>query len=90
MFSTFTTNLGHTLLIRSVDMRVIEDTVSGCVIIWEPTPGQLMDRLIQGTAQENLDRLKAEEMAAIDAAQRQQARVAQGQPMMPVLRGRGH
>lgn len=89
MFSTFTTKSGKTLLIRAVDMRVLEDTSNGCVLIWESTPGQLMDRNIQGTAQENLDRLKAEEMAAIAAAQRQQAmaeRVERGRDMQRMVR----
>lgn len=87
MFSTFTTRGGYRLIIRAVDVRSFEDDIGGesCTLIWEPTPGQLMDRTIMGTAEENLNRLKQEEVEALIAAEklRQRAdRVERGrQPM---------
>lgn len=88
MFSTFTTRGGRALIIRAIDLRMLEDAADGCTILWEPTPGQLMDRAIQGTAQENMDRLRAEETEMLIAAERLRARQASGHPPMPVQRGR--
>lgn len=71
MFSTFTTRGGKALIVRAADIRSFEDaTGSTCTMIWEPTPGQLMDREVADTAVENLNRLKQEETEALLAAER--------------------
>lgn len=88
MFSTFTTRGGKTLIIRGQDLRSLEDTSDGCVLVWEPSAGQLMNRAIEGTAAENLARLQAEELEAIDRVQRAQQRQQDGRPLVPVPRGR--
>ncbi len=89
MFSQFTTPTGRTLIVRAIDIRVLEDAKDGvCTLIWEPTPGQLMDRTILGTAVENLDRLKQEETDALIAAEKVRPRQSNGLPSMPVMRGR--
>jgi len=83
MFSTFTTDNGK-LIVRAVDISTLEDTPKGCMLIWEPTPGQLMDRTIHGTAEENMDRLRQEETDALIAAER----MRQQQQRQPIERGR--
>ncbi len=90
MFSQFTTPTGRTLIVRAIDIRVLEDAKDGvCVLIWEPTPGQLMDRTIEGTSIENLDRLKREETDALIAAERvrqSQQRVERGMQSLKMVR----
>lgn len=96
MLSTFTTEHG-TLIIRTQDIRRIEDTEGeGCRLAWNEEDGSHFAK-IEGTAQENLDRLKAEELDAIAqaearqlAAQQAQQRVQQGFPPIPILRGGKH
>lgn len=72
MFSTFTNYDGCTLIVRAVDIRSFENDKDGdcCVMVWEPTRGQLMDRTIRGTAEENMARLRQEETDALIAAER--------------------
>lgn len=78
MFSIFTTRGGKALIVRAVDIRSFEDVNgSTCTLIWEPTPGQLMDREIADTAVENLNRLKQEETEALIAAEKLRQRQAQ-------------
>jgi len=86
MFSTFTTQAGYTLIIRALDIRSFENGVSAdsCTMIWEPTPGQLMDRDIRGTAEDNMDRLRQEETDALIAAEK----IRQQQARQPIERGR--
>jgi hypothetical protein len=92
MLSTFTTEYG-TLIIRTQDIREIADVEDGCLLsYWLET--RMATARIQGTARENLDRLKAEELDAIAqaearqlAAQQAQQRVQQGYPPIPILRG---
>lgn len=89
MFSQFTTRSGRTLIIRAIDIRSFEDSASDTsTIIWEPTPGQLMDRAILGTAQENLNRLKQEETEALIASEKIRQRQTQGYPAEPIGRGK--
>jgi hypothetical protein len=89
MFSKFITRGGRALLIRSIDMRSLEDgEPGGAVLVWEPTPGQLMDRTIKGTADENMARLRQEESAMLIASEKLRQRQANGMPSMPVIRGR--
>ena len=97
MFCTFTTEHG-TLIIRTEDVRRIEDSVRYdlkekvnvpvCVVEWTPNGTERCFQTVHGTAAENLARLKAEELAAIEAAQRLQQRQGDGLPLMPVPRGR--
>lgn len=102
MFSTFTikeTGLGtgvqvvseqpppRFLIIRSEDIRRFEDKHdSNCQIAWVEN-GEMVFAIVQGTARENLERLRNEELAAIDSAQRAQQRQASGMPVVPVPRG---
>jgi hypothetical protein len=93
MLSTFTTSDG-TLIIRTQDIRRIEDAPEETTLAyWEE--GHMVYRPIQGTARENLDRLKQEELDEIAAAtarqlalQAQQQRVQNGLPQVPLLRGK--
>lgn len=96
MFSTFTTEHG-VLIIRTADVRRIEDVrrwqadhepTTVCQVEWEPKAGVLHDRIVTGTAQENMDRLVAEEMKLIVAAEERQQRQARGLPMIPISRGK--
>lgn len=83
MFSTFIKLDGHDLIIRAVDLRRLEDTPDGTLIVWDEC-GVGARAKIEGTAQENLNRLKAEEIAALA----QQQRMQQGYPPIPIGRGR--
>ncbi len=85
MLSTFTTKDGL-LVIRSEDLRRIEDRGGGCLITFL-IGNEQMDRPILGTAQENLDRISAEERAALATYTEMQARAQQGLPALPVVRG---
>lgn len=85
MLSTFTTKDGL-LVIRSEDLRRIEDRAHGCAITYlvgdEPISG-----VVLGTAQENLDRITADEARQLAAYTEMQARTQQGLPALPVVRG---
>jgi len=91
MLTTFTTEHGA-LVIRSEDLRRLEDTVhldgssAGCTLGW--IEGEAMKyAAILGTAQENRDRLVAEELHAIAEYEAMQRRQQEGRPMLPVVRG---
>ena len=92
MFSTFTKKhleAGETardLVIRGETIKRLEDTNKGCVVVW--VEESMEERLIEGTARENLERLKAEELKILDEHQRLQQRQAQGLPLQQVQRGR--
>lgn len=76
MFSVFVKLDGGNLIIRAIDLRRLEDTPDGAQIAWDEC-GESNDCLIQGTAQENLDRLKQEETEALIAAEKLRQRQAQ-------------
>lgn len=89
MFSRFTRHNGkHTVFVRSDRIISLGDTEDGgCMVTWDG--GDVTAHLtVDSSAQENLDRLTSEELAAIEHAQRQQQRVANGLPIVPVSRGR--
>lgn len=87
MLITFTTEHGQ-LVIRSEDLRRIEDRArEGCRIAWVEGD-ELMISGILGTAQENHDRIVMEEARAIAAYEDMQQRSRQGLPALPVSRGR--
>ena len=87
MFSVFVKLDGSQLIIRAIDLRRLEDSPHGTIVGWDEG-ASMVERFIQGTAQENLDRLKAEETEALIAAEKLRARQAQGLPAEPVQRGR--
>jgi hypothetical protein len=87
MFSTFTKLDDKTLIIRSIDLRRLEDTDHGTLLVFEECGGA-QELLIQGSAAENLQRLAKEELDAalqVDAIRQKQA---QGYPVPPIVRGR--
>lgn len=86
MFCKFTARGGKTLIIRTEDIRGMLDTTDGCEVTWL-IGGEDRTMAVQGTADENLARLKAEELAAITEMQKLQARTGDG---YPVLRGRSN
>jgi len=98
MFSTFTTAYGM-LMLRTVDLRRIEDTIEGtCVVAWDDG-GDVSQVRIQGTATENLARIKADELTELAAAEERQVqaqirlmeaqqRIQRGYPALPVPRGK--
>lgn len=87
MFSRFETQNG-VIYIRSIDIRFIEDGEGACRLMWEPVQGDPLSRTIQGTADENMARLRQEESEALQAAERLRQRQANGYPAQPVMRGR--
>lgn len=90
MFSHFVARGGYDLFVRAIDIRSFEDciTMGECILLWEPTTGQLMDRIILGTAEENLNRLKQEETDALIAAEKIRQRQSSGYPPEPIQRGK--
>lgn len=96
MLTTFTTKDGL-LVIRAEDLRRIEDVPAApwngaapahaCEVEWAPTGQELICRFVLGTAQENLDRIVAEEMKILATHQDMQKRAHQGLPALPVVRG---
>lgn len=88
MFCTFITKEGRTLIIRTEDIRQLLDREDGgCTVTWL-VGNDPHFTTVEGAAQENLDRLRAEELQAIEAAQRLQQRQTQGLPMLPIPRGK--
>jgi hypothetical protein len=94
MLITFTTKHGA-LVIRSEDLRSIEDVGGemlgdggGCVIGWvNDVTGAGHERLVDGTATENRDRILADETRMIAAYEELQQRARNGMPALPVVRG---
>lgn len=88
MFCTFTTMDGRTLIIRTEDLRELSDREGGgCTITWL-LGTQVRAMSVQDTAAENLDRLRAEELAALEMARQLQQRQGNGLPILPVARGK--
>lgn len=87
MFSTFKKDEDQSLIIRTEDLKRIEDTVDGCKVSWVEGTDILRCR-VTGTAAENYARLQAEELRLIEAAAERQRRYDGGYPLMPVPRGR--
>lgn len=88
MLSTFTTNGGRRLIIRSEDVRRLEDQQGGgCLLVWVEG-AENASTLITGTADENLVRLRTEELDAVEAAERMRRRLQNGYPATPVPRGK--
>lgn len=86
MFSSFTTEVG-TLLIPTQRIVSIIDTAEGCIVQWE-VGDDVARRLVIGTAAENFERLKADEIELMEAAAERQRRYDTGLPLLPVPRGR--
>lgn len=93
MLSTFATAHGM-FIIRSEDLRCIEDrpgvppndTVCYVTVL---LGDKIVTTTVCGTAAENLDRLRREELQQIAEAEARHARFNQGLPIVPVQRGRG-
>ncbi len=91
MLCTFTTRDGM-VIIRSDDIRLIEDGASNSAeLIWL-MGDELTTRTIQGTATENRDRIQQEELdliARVEAHRYEtQRRLSEGYPVPPVARGK--
>lgn len=95
MLCTFTTETGN-LIIRSDDIRVIQDGVHGTTVRWDVC-GTERSAIVTGTAIENRDRIQQEELDLIDRvnqhhlqAQQQAAMIQQmvGQMQPKVQRGK--
>ncbi len=92
MLCTFTKLNGGTLVIRSEDIKSIDDRESdGSQLVWL-TGTEVCSQRIEGTARENMERLQREELetiARVESYQREtQARMQQGYPAIPVPRGK--
>lgn len=85
MLTTSTTERGA-LVIRSEDLRRLEDTPEGCMLCFVEE-GQRTYTTILGTAAENRDRIIAEEGRALAVYEEMQARTRQGYGALPVVRG---
>jgi len=85
MLATFTTKEGL-LVIRSEDLRRIQDRPIGCTITWIEAD-EACSCTVLGTAQENLDRITTDEARQLAAYAEMQARTQQGLPALPVVRG---
>jgi hypothetical protein len=86
MFSRFLTDQG-TRFIRTEYVISIADVDGRCHVIWL-VGDDVATQLVHGTAQENFDRLKAEELELIAAAAERQGRADRGLPLLPIPRGR--
>jgi hypothetical protein len=90
MLCTFTTKDGA-LVIRSDDIRSISDSSRGTLLLWV-IGDAIHDRLIEGTASENRDRIQQEELDLIAKVESHryetQKRWQTGYPVPPVERGR--
>lgn len=87
MFSTFTKEGDRTLIIRTESLVRLEDTDTGCKVAWVEN-GEILRCHIDGTAQENYERLKVEELKLMEMAAERQRRYDQGLPLLPVPRGK--
>jgi hypothetical protein len=88
MLCTFTTEHG-TLIIRSDDIRAIEDSISppGCILTWQI--GTVIDsRLILGTASENRERILQEELDQVGTVELHRYRTQQLIQAQPAPRGK--
>lgn len=88
MFSKFITAQGVRFVKTEHIISIADIGDEGqCTITWLVGDEMQMQR-VAGTAQENFDRLKAEELELISAAAERQARVDRNLPLLPVQRGR--
>lgn len=87
MFSRFFTQAGATLFVKTEHIISIRDGDDGCAVVWQ-VGDSVTSQWVAGTAQENFDRLKAEELDLISAVHERQARVDRGLPLLPVPRGK--
>lgn len=95
MFSVFTIHHSQVdkireLIVRSEDIREIEDTPEGYARVLYVIEGEVHSQMVVGTARANLERLRTEELQALEQVQRVQQRQASGLPALPVPRGRSH
>lgn len=88
MFSRFTTPDGEALYVRTVDVRRLEDLPDRCCLVCWNEDGDAQSRVVAGTAQENFERLKQEELAMLMEAQKYEQRQQNNLPILPVPRGR--
>ena len=90
MLCTFTTDYGA-LVVRSDDIRAIEDRPNGTILVWM-VGSDFNDRMIIGTAAENRGRIQREELdliAQVEAHRYEtQRRLSEGYPVPPVARGK--
>lgn len=88
MFSRFTRNEGrHTFFVRVDHLIAVLDASEGCVVVYHE--GDDVARVsADGTAQDNFERLQAEEIALMDAARERERRAQGGLPLLPVPRGK--
>ena len=95
MFSTFTTDNGK-LIIRTEQVQGLADIATRvygtdapprCVVSWL-VGNEVHSVDVLGTAQENFDRLKREELEMVAEAQKYQQRQEAGLPVLPIPRGR--
>lgn len=92
MLCTFTTETGI-LIVRSDDIRILEDKVSdgGAVLVFMVGDG-IHSRAIHGTARENADRIQQEELDLIARVEghryETQKQLQAGYPVPPVKRGK--
>lgn len=87
MFSRFLTNQG-TLFVQTQCIVDIYDSADGTCYVHYLTGDDVLTRQVDGSAQENFDRLKAEELEMIGAAAERQQRVDRGLPLLPIPRGK--
>lgn len=98
MLCTFTTLSGGALIVRSDDIRLIEDVIDlvhleneTAVLVWM-VGDQHRTRDIAGTARDNMRRIQQEELDLIahvnEHQQQVQKRLAEGYPAVPVGRGK--
>lgn len=87
MFSAFTKLGGGPIIIRSQDIRRLETTASGTLLVFDECGGA-QELLIEGSPAENLERIAKEELDAVLRAQEMQQRTQQGFPPIPIQRGR--
>jgi hypothetical protein len=86
MFSRFFVQ-GGTRFIATQHIISIADTSAGCTVTWQ-AGDDIATQRVEGTAQENVDRLKAEELDMINAAVERQSRADRGLPLLPIPRGK--
>lgn len=87
MLSKFTTEHG-TLIIRTEDIRGIEDRNDGSTVLIWVIEGAVQVHTITGTAAENLARLQTEEFLLMEKAAQAQRRIDKGMPALPIVRGK--
>jgi hypothetical protein len=92
MLCTFTTRGEKTLIVRSDDIRAIEDYGDGLSRLVYLVGNDTLSTFILGTATENAARIQQEELDLIARAEEHrrqlQQRMAEGYPAVPVQRGK--